>query len=93
MPNNWTENKIVFKIYELRKFYFSRFGYDPVQEDLKLKIKDFFECNCCGNLTRTAEYFWHKDTKQPITLCPQCGTLWRILPKRLPKIQFKNETI
>ena len=79
MGNNWKENKIVKRIYELRKNYEFRHAYAGASCGFgTAKIENFWECDCCGTLTDNSESLYHKtEETKSIGICPTCGNLWR----------------
>lgn len=58
--NNWKENKIVKKIYELRKNYEHKFSYGTIISFNKTKIENLHECACCGTLMKLPIILYHK---------------------------------
>lgn len=78
---NWKENKIVKKIYELRKEYEFRHLFAGCCSWGKTKIENMWECDCCGTLTDSTESLYHKtDENKGISICGACSKLWRVVP-------------
>ena len=79
--NNWKENKVVKRIYELRKEYEFRHLYAGTGYFGNTPIDSMWECDCCGNLTDSTESLYHKTNQQMgIGICKVCSTLWRAIP-------------
>ncbi|MCK9417557.1 hypothetical protein M0Q97_13025 [Candidatus Dojkabacteria bacterium] len=82
--NNWKENRIVKKIYELRKDYEFRFAFAGTTSWGSTKMENMYECACCGTLTDSVESLYHKtDNSKCIGVCSSCSYLWRKVPKKL----------
>jgi hypothetical protein len=83
IDNNWKENRVVKKIYELRKNYEFRFLYAGTMSWGETKIENMSECSCCGTLTDSIESLYHKTDKlKSIGICKSCSDLWRVVPKK-----------
>jgi len=80
-PKNWKENKVVKRIYELRKEYEFRHLFAGCSSFGETKIEDMWECDCCGTLTDSTESLYHKkDENHGISICRTCSSLWRAVP-------------
>ncbi len=78
--NKWKSNKIVKKIYKLRKDYEFRhlFGGCSIMAD---KPEYLMKCDCCGTLTTFCESLYSKNKKgDNLSICSNCGELWRLIP-------------
>ena len=79
--NNWKENRVVKKIYELRQDYEFRFSYAGTMSWGTTKIENMYECDCCGTLMDSCEALYHKtDNNKGISICRSCSDLWRVVP-------------
>lgn len=86
---NWKENKIVQKIYELRKHYIFKHLYASTTM-YGCKVEDMWLCDCCETLIQSSECLYAKnDSKKWIQICQNCADLWRILPTE--ETQIKNQ--
>lgn len=79
---DWRENKVVKRIYELRKEYEFRHMYaGTIYWSDASPIKTMAECDCCGTLSSSMESVYHKTDKyKSIGICPTCSDLWRAVP-------------
>jgi hypothetical protein len=80
--NNWEENKVVKRIYELRKEYEFRHMFAGCSMGFATpKIEDLWECDCCGTLMSSSESLYHKTEQgKGISICRNCSELWRVVP-------------
>lgn len=78
---NWKENKVVKRIYELRKNYEFRHLFAGCSLFGEVEIENMWECDCCGTLTSSTESLYHKtDENKAISICGSCSDLWRVVP-------------
>jgi len=78
---NWKENKVVKRIYELRKEYVFKHLYAGSAFFGISKVEDLWECDCCGTLTASSESLYHKTNERiGISICSTCSSLWRVVP-------------
>jgi hypothetical protein len=80
--NNWQENKVVKRIYDLRKEYEFHHLFAGCSMGLtEPKIEDLMQCDCCETLTSSIENLYHKTEQgKGISICQNCSTLWRVTP-------------
>ena len=83
MKKNWKENRVVKKILELKKTYVFRHMYAGTSSFGETNVWNMWECSCCGNLTKTTESLYHKDSDNysGISICPVCSELWRAVSR------------
>ena len=81
---DWTKNRIVKRIYELRKNYGFRHMYAGSSISMfdEIKIENLWQCDCCGTLTQSIQSIYHIIDKNTSTkgLCSTCVDLWRVVP-------------
>jgi hypothetical protein len=73
--DNFKENKVIKRIYDLRKDYEFRHLFSGTYLGHNVK------CDCCEDLTGSVEnLYYKKEQNKIISICANCSNLWRELP-------------